>query len=106
MVTGDDPAVKGVPANTPAAVSVRPFGNTPLVTPKLYGAVPPLPVIVCAYATPTVPLGNVAGKSVMVGHTGGTGGAAAMTIVYATYWKHPFASVPRIVTGDDPAVVG
>lgn len=40
------PLVVGVPESTPADVSVRPAGSTPPVTPKLYGAVPPLPLIV------------------------------------------------------------
>ena len=46
IVNVDVPAVVGVPASTPAAVSVRPAGSAPAVTPKLYGAVPPLPTIV------------------------------------------------------------
>ncbi len=71
IVNVDAPDVVGVPASTPADVSVSPAGNAPTVTPKLYGAVPPLPVIVCVNATPTVPLDNVAGNSVIAGHTGG-----------------------------------
>ncbi len=61
----------GVPASTPAAVSVRPAGSVPLVTPKLYGEAPPLPAIVSLNATPTVPPGSVAGESVIVGHDAG-----------------------------------
>jgi hypothetical protein len=46
IVNGDVPAVVGVPASPPAAVRVTPAGSAPAVTPKLYGAVPPLPAIV------------------------------------------------------------
>ena len=45
-VNTEVPGVVGVPDSAPAAVSVRPAGSVPMVTPKLYGAVPPLPVIV------------------------------------------------------------
>ena len=106
MVNVDEPAVVGVPASTPADVSVSPAGSAPTVTPKLYGAVPPLPVIVCVNATPTVPLGNVAGSSVIAGHTGGGIGAAAITSASTIVCAQPFASMPRIVKVDAPAVVG
>ena len=46
MVNVEGPAVVGVPEITPAEVSVRPAGSVPAVTLKVYGAVPPLPVIV------------------------------------------------------------
>src|SRR5688500_3458438 len=81
IVKVEVPAVVGVPANWPPAVSVTPAGSAPAVTPKLYGPVPPLPTIVWLYPIPTVPLGNVGGDSVIVGQTGGGGGAAATTIV-------------------------
>jgi hypothetical protein len=57
--------VVGVPESMPAADSVRPGGSVPLVTVKTYGAVPPEAESVCAYAPPTVPVGNVVGVSVM-----------------------------------------
>ena len=44
IVKVEVPAVVGVPESTPAAVRVRPAGSVPTVTPKEYGAVPPLPV--------------------------------------------------------------
>jgi hypothetical protein len=37
----------------------------------------------------------------MTGHV-----AAAMTIEYVTWAKHPFASVPRTVNVEGPSVVG
>jgi hypothetical protein len=40
------PAVVGVPAINPAAVSVSPGGSAPAVTSNVYGPAPPLPVIV------------------------------------------------------------
>ena len=46
MVKVEVPAVVGVPASTPAAVRVMPAGSAPVVTPNLYGAVPPLAVSV------------------------------------------------------------
>ena len=67
---------------------------------------PPLPVIVCVNAIPTVPLDNVAGNSVIAGHTGGGIGAAAITSARAIVCAQPLASVPRIVNVDAPDVVG
>ncbi len=106
IVSVDAPDVVGVPASTPADVSVSPAGNAPTVTPKLYGAVPPLPVIVCVNATPTVPFGRIVGEIVTAGHTGGGIGAAAITSARAIVCAQPFASVPRIVNVDAPDVVG
>ena len=40
------PTVVGVPESTPVADSVRAIGRDPLATPKVYGAVPPLALIV------------------------------------------------------------
>ena len=94
----------GVPESTPALVSVRPAGSVPMVTENVYGAAPPLPVSVSAYAIPSVPPGSVAGASVIVGQTGG--GAAAMVIEYEVVATQSFASVARIVNVDGPAVVG
>jgi hypothetical protein len=53
------PAAVGVPVNAPLfGLSVTPAGNVPLVTDQLYGRVPPLPVNVALYTTPTVPPGS------------------------------------------------
>lgn len=49
-----------------------------------------------------MPVGNVAGDSVITGQTAG----GAMIVAYTTLAKHPLASVPRIVVDDVPAVVG
>ena len=62
------PAVFGEPESCPDDESVSPFGNAPLVAAKLYGAVPPLAVIVWLYAVPVVPFGRVLGETVIVGH--------------------------------------
>ena len=45
IVNGDVPTAVGVPASTPGGEG-HAGGQRPAVTPKLYGAVPPLPVIV------------------------------------------------------------
>src|ERR1035441_2437812 len=42
----DLPGVVGVPPSDPLLASVRPGGNVPLVTEKVYGALPPLAAIV------------------------------------------------------------
>jgi len=60
------PAAVGVPERTPL-LSVTPAGNDPLTTEKVYGAVPPLAVIVCVYAAATVPAGTVVCVTVTVG---------------------------------------
>ena len=45
MVNVKVPDVVGVPDSTPAGVSVKPAGSAPVAV-KMYGAVPPLAVIV------------------------------------------------------------
>ena len=62
------PGDEGVPVKEPPDDKLNPVGNEPEVTAKVYGAVPPLAVIVWLYATPLVPLGSVVGESVIVGH--------------------------------------
>jgi hypothetical protein len=42
----DVPALVGVPASRPADVNVRPGGSVPDDTSNVYGAAPPLPLIV------------------------------------------------------------
>src|SRR5688572_14048455 len=81
MVTTDVPTVVGVPDRRPEDVNVRPAGSVPFVTAKVYGSVPPLPVIVWLYATATVPLGSVAGDSVIAGQTPGTVVHVAFTLL-------------------------
>jgi hypothetical protein len=63
------PVAVGVPDNTPAEVRLRPAGNEPALFVNVYGLVPPLAVFVWLYATPTIPVGNVLGDSVIVAHT-------------------------------------
>ena len=55
----DVPAAVGVPVIAPlAGLSVRPAGKPALWIDQLYGSVPPLPLSVALYATPTVPPGS------------------------------------------------
>jgi hypothetical protein len=49
------PAAVGVPESAPLLLKVTPAGSAPLVMANVYGDVPPLAVIVCAYAAATVP---------------------------------------------------
>ena len=55
------PEADGVPASTPAALSVNPSGNAPALTAHEYPGVPPLAENVCEYAAPTVPAARLAG---------------------------------------------
>jgi hypothetical protein len=59
------PATVGVPERTPEESNVSPFETDPLDTEKMYGAMPPLAVIVCEYRMPVVPEGGDAGASVI-----------------------------------------
>ena len=68
-MSADAPTCVGVPESTPVEESVNPLGSVPLVTAKLYGAVPPLAVIVWLYDVPTVPSGSVGGLKVMAGQS-------------------------------------
>lgn len=61
------PADVGVPVISPVVpFNVKPAGNAPCVTAKLYGATPPAAVTVWLYAKPNVPPDNVAGLTVIV----------------------------------------
>ena len=52
-------AVDGVPVICPAEFTVKPAGSVlPVLVDHLRGAVPPLPVKLCEYATPADPLGS------------------------------------------------
>ena len=62
-----EPTLVGVPESTPEEERVKPGGNVPAVTEKLYGAEPPLAVIAWLKNEPTVPFGNDAGPKVIVG---------------------------------------
>jgi hypothetical protein len=59
-VKSDFPAVVGVPAIAPAALTFKPAGNSPAVTLQLFGPLPPLACSVCEYAVPAVPFGSEA----------------------------------------------
>jgi hypothetical protein len=72
-VTGEDPAVVGVPLIVQPAIE-RPAGNAPVIE-HAYGGVPAAAVMVALYAVPTVPFGSVL---VMVNAAG------AITIV--SFW--------------------
>jgi hypothetical protein len=62
IVKFDVAAVVGVPVIAPvAAFSESPVGKLPAETLNVYEPLPPLALTVCEYATPTVPLGKVAG---------------------------------------------
>ena len=66
IVKLDVAAVVGVPVIAPvAAFSDNPAGRLPAETLKVYEPLPPVALTVCEYATPTVPLGNVAGLTVI-----------------------------------------
>jgi hypothetical protein len=62
IVKVDEPAVLGVPENTPADDRVKPAGSDPVVTENEYGAVPPVAVKVALYGRPT----SACGKLVVV----------------------------------------
>ena len=53
-----EPGAIGVPDSVPDELSVRPGGNDPVPTLKVYGAMPPLAVNVCEYDEPATPLGS------------------------------------------------
>jgi hypothetical protein len=57
--------VVGVPLRVPFTASARPAGNVPALTANVFGAAP-LAVTVWLYVTPAVPLGNVAGETVLL----------------------------------------
>ena len=52
------PNAVGVPLSNPLLDKLRPGGNEPDTTEKAYGAIPPVAVGVCEYATPSVALGS------------------------------------------------
>ena len=62
----DLPFEVGVPESNPALESTSPAGSEPLVTKKLYGPVPPLPLSVCEYAVLVRPFGRVRGVMLTV----------------------------------------
>ncbi len=62
------PAAVGAPLSVPLLDSVRPAGRLPATIVKLlYGALPPLPVIVWLYGSPSRSLGSEPGARVIVG---------------------------------------
>jgi hypothetical protein len=66
-VTLNVPAAVGVPLNTPAELRVSPAG-IPRVAAKVYGGIPPVPLIVVAgYGAFTTPLGSVMGAKLRTG---------------------------------------
>ena len=66
IVKFDVAAVVGVPEINPlAAFSDSPAGKLPAETLNVYEPVPPVALTVCEYAVLTVPLGNVAGFTVI-----------------------------------------
>jgi len=84
-----------------AGLRKRPAGSAPPATVKVYGAVPPEAVIVCAYGCSVVPGGSVVGLRIMAGQPG-----LAMVIVYRRLPEQPVASVAVIVKVNVPTVVG
>ena len=66
IVKLDVAAVVGVPVIAPvAAFSDSPAGKLPALTLNVYEPLPPVALTVCEYAVPTVPLGSVAGFTVI-----------------------------------------
>ena len=61
------PVAVGVPEREPPA-SVTPGGGEPDVRERLYGPVPPFPLIVRWYGTPTKPSKSVDGETERVSH--------------------------------------
>ena len=61
------PACAGDPDNTPFAASVTPSGSAPDESANEYGAMPPVALRPCEYATPNAPSGSVAGATTIVG---------------------------------------
>ena len=61
------PPAVGVPVRDPLEDKLSPAGSVPAVTAKVCGAVPPVAVMDCEYADPTVPAGSDAGLTVIVG---------------------------------------
>ena len=53
------PAVVGMPVTAQLLPNARPAGSEPESTEQVYGAVPPVMVMLAAYGTCTVPLGSV-----------------------------------------------
>ena len=92
------PVEAGVPDKKPVDVNVKQDGNDPAVTPKLYGIVPPLPLIVWLYDEPTTPFGRPVGLRLMTGHS--------IVIAYDLLPVHPCTSVAVIVNAEDPTVLG
>ena len=58
-------AVVGVPLRVPFTASAKPGGNVPALTINVFGATP-VATMVWLYGTPIVPLGNVAGDTVLL----------------------------------------
>ena len=93
-----EPAIVGVPENTPALLMVTPAGRAPAEIDQVTGGVPPLKDIAALYAAPTVPLGN---DAVVICSGGGlTTSVKARCAVWAA------ASVTRMVTPKLPALAG
>jgi len=95
------PAVVGVPEIMPLLESDIPGVSSPAVTLKVYGASPPLAVMLLLWATPSVPCGRGGGDRVTGGQTG-----LLMTLVYACKPVQPLESVAVTVKVNVPAVVG
>jgi hypothetical protein len=101
------------------APSDNPGGSEPTVTAYEYGAVPPLPLTVCEYATACVPFGRVAGETVIAGQLVISTDSLSVpvhpsvSVTVTVYVNVPFADgVPLIwpaaesrrLVGSDPAV--
>ncbi len=95
------PAVVGVPEMVPLMVSDIPGASSPAVMLKVYGACPPLAVMILLYATPSVPFGRGGGERVMGGQAG-----SLITLVYACNPVQPLASVAVTVKVNVPATLG
>jgi hypothetical protein len=66
-VNVNEPPSVGVPVSVPVGSSDKPAGSAPTVIANVCGDVPPLAVIDCEYATPTVAAGNVGGVTTIIG---------------------------------------
>jgi hypothetical protein len=57
----------GIPVMAPELLKFKPDGNVPLVTAKVYGAMPPKAKTLAEYGESAVALANVVGDKLIVG---------------------------------------
>ena len=88
-----------------AGFRVSPAGRAPPITANVYGATPPLGVMVCKYATALTAGGRIDGEP-MIGGQSCEPPPLVMHGVYCTVPVQPFVSVTVTVIGKQPVWVG